>query len=156
MFGFGKKKLVLAAPFEGKIIDITQVNDPVFSEKMMGDGFAVEPAEGMDTLLAPCAAEVTLVPGTQHAVALKKDGVELLLHVGIDTVSLKGKGFTALVKEGDTVKRGTPLLKFDSTEITAAGKSCITMIVVTNQDDAVKKVEKNLGNASEVMTLELK
>ncbi|SHE34223.1 PTS sugar transporter subunit IIA [Schwartzia succinivorans] len=156
MFGFGSKKLVLSAPVEGKIVDITEVEDPVFAGKMMGDGFAVEPAEGVNTVCAPCDAKVMLVPDTMHAVALEKNGVELLLHVGIDTVSMRGKGFEALVKAGDKVDAGQPLLKFDSNKIAEAGKSSITMLVVTNQDDAVESAEKNLVNSEEVMTLTLK
>lgn len=156
MFGFGKKTLVISSPADGALMDITQVDDPVFSEKMMGDGFAVDPAEGADTICAPCDAKIRLVPDTMHAVALEKDGVEMLLHIGIDTVSLHGKGFTALVKAGDKVEQGQPLIKFDRDLLTEAGKNCLTMLVVTNQSDAVKKIEKNLSDMNETMVLTLK
>lgn len=119
MFGFGKRKLKLAAPVAGRIIDITEVADDVFSSKMMGDGFAVEPSAEADTIVAPCDGEVTLVAKTLHAVALRADGVELLIHVGLDTVELAGEGFHALVKAGDQVRRGTPLLQFDRAALVA-------------------------------------
>ncbi len=154
MFGFGKKKkITLAAPVPGRILDITAVPDAVFADKVMGDGFAVEP-EG-DTVAAPCDAEVAFVPETRHAVALVRDGIELLIHVGIDTVALEGRGFTAFVKKGDRVKAGDPLLRFDAAVIRGAGKPLTTEIVVTNMD-AVESLRKNLADAAAVLTVEKK
>ena len=137
MFGFGKKKqFTIAAPVEGKIIDITDVADDVFSTKMMGDGFAVEPAG--DTVKAPCDGMVKLLAHTLHAVAIEREGVELLIHIGLDTVELEGKGFKALTKQGAMVKAGDPLVQFDRKTIEAAGKSLTTMLVITNADKSVK------------------
>ena len=153
MFGFGKRKLKLAAPVAGRIIDITEVADDVFSSKMMGDGFAVEPSAEADTIVAPCNGEVTLVAKTLHAVALRADGVELLIHVGLDTVELAGEGFHALVKAGDQVRRGTPLLQFDRAGLVAQGKRLTTMLVLTNEAEQVKSVEKHLDDSAAVLTV---
>lgn len=155
MFGFGKKETVIkvAAPFAGEICDITAVPDEVFSEKMLGDGFAVIPSDGVSELSAPCDGKVTMVADTAHSVVITAGGAELLLHIGLDTVELAGEGFTALVKEGETVKQGTPLIKFDQAAITGAGKNPITMITISNMDD-VKLQKKNLQNAEAVLEIE--
>ncbi len=156
MFGFGKKKIKLAAPVAGRIIDITEVADDVFSTKMMGDGFAVEPTDGADTIVAPCDGEVTLVAKTLHAVALQAEGLEILLHVGLDTVELEGQGFRALVQAGDKVQCGTPLLHFDRAAIEAQGKKLTTMLVLTNGAEKVKRLEKHLQEPEAVLTVEMK
>lgn len=143
MFGFfSNKKIELFSPAEGKIMDITAVEDAVFSAKMLGDGFAVEPTA--DVLLAPCDGKICMIAETGHAIALEKDGVEILLHVGIDTVDLKGQGFEVLVHEGDMVNRGTALLHFDRKFICEQGKKATTMLVLTNGEEKLKKIEKNL------------
>lgn len=155
MFGFGKKKhFTVAAPVEGNILDITEVADDVFSTKMMGDGFAVEPAG--DTVKAPCDGTVKLLAHTLHAVAIEREGVELLIHVGLDTVELEGKGFQALTKQGRAVKAGDPLVQFDRAAIEAAGKKLTTMLVVTNGDDKVKQMTKHLDNPAAVLDIEYK
>ena len=156
MFGFGKKPLVVQTPAAGRILDITEVPDAVFSQKMMGDGFAVVPADETDTIAAPCDSRVLLVPGTQHAIALASHGVEMLIHIGLDTAELQGKGFRALVKTGDTVRRGMPLIKFDRAYIEQQGKSLITMLVLTNMSETVKTVTKDLLQPSAVLTVALK
>ncbi len=160
MFGFGKKEPVsMASPLKGKIIDITEVSDHVFADKVMGDGFAVMPGEGEDTVLAPCDGKVMLVADTRHAVAIgagSKYRLELLIHVGLETAALNGEGFTALVKKGDKVKRGDPLIRFDRGALIKKGKSLTTMLVVTNADDAAQSMEKNLGDADKVLTVTLK
>ena len=131
MFGFGKKEEVkIASPLDGKIIDITAVNDPVFADKMMGDGFAVVPSDGADTIVAPCDGKIMLVPDTRHAVAIAAGDsgkLELLIHVGLDTATLGGEGFTALVSTGDSVKRGDALIKFDGALLKSKGKDATTM-----------------------------
>lgn len=154
MFGFGKKKkLAISAPAKGKIIDITEVEDEVFASRTMGDGFAVEP-EG-DTLVAPCDGMVAMVADTLHAVVIEKEGVQILLHIGLDTVELQGKGFEALVLQGDMVKRGDALVRFDRDCIGQAGKPLTTMLVVTNMD-VVSSLKKDLSNPAEVLSLEIK
>ena len=107
----------------------------MFSKKMMGDGLAIDPSG--DTVVAPADAEVTMVmEESLHAVGLRFDnGAELLIHIGLDTVKLNGQGFTALVKAGDKVKSGAPLIKFDQSVIKAAGYKTIVIMAVTNSAD---------------------
>ncbi|WP_337960821.1 PTS sugar transporter subunit IIA [Caloramator sp. mosi_1] len=107
MFSFFKKKnnaIELNAHMVGNVVELANVPDEVFASKMLGDGLAIEPTEGV--LYSPCDAEVVQVFPTKHAVGLKtKEGLEILLHIGIDTVQMQGEGFEAFVKEGDKVKR---------------------------------------------------
>ena len=154
VFGFGKKKITVAAPVTGSLIDITDVKDEVFSSKMMGDGFAVEP-DG-DTIVAPCDGKIVLLANTLHAVALEQDGVQLLIHIGLDTVELGGKGFTAYIHDGDTVKKGDALIQFDREYLTAQQKPLTTMVVITNMDERVKNLEKDFNNKDKVMTIQVK
>lgn len=154
MFGFGKKKITVAAPVTGSLIDITDVKDEVFSSKMMGDGFAVEP-DG-DTVVAPCDGKIVLLANTLHAVALEQDGVQLLIHIGLDTVELDGKGFKPFIKNGDTVKKGDALIQFDRDYLTAQQKPLTTMVVITNMDERVKNLEKDFNNKDKVMTIQVK
>ncbi len=154
MFGFGKKKLTVVSPAAGRILDITEVPDEVFSTKMMGDGFAVEPES--DDITAPCAGKVVLVAGTRHAVALEKDGVQLLIHMGLDTVELGGKGFEVFVKQGDEVQQGTLLAHMDRAFVKSQGKGITTMVVLTNMDEKVKKLEKHLDCPEKLLNIEVK
>ena len=154
MFGFGKKKITVAAPVTGSLIDITDVKDEVFSSKMMGDGFAVEP-DG-DTIVAPCDGKIVLLAHTLHAVAIEHEGVQLLIHIGLDTVELDGKGFTANVSNGDMVKKGDALIQFDPGYLTAQQKPLTTMIVITNMDERVKSLEKDLHDTDKVLTIQVK
>lgn len=156
MFGFGKKEVKIAAPVAGKIMDITAVPDEMFSAKMMGDGFAVEPAQDADTIVAPCDGTVKLVAKTKHAVALEKDGLEILIHVGLDTVELNGEGFMALAKAGAKVKKGEPLLRFDRAVIEAAQKKITTMLVLTNGDEKAKRIDKDLAQPDCILTVRVK
>ena len=109
---FNKKKpAVLTSPVIGTSIHLEDVPDPVFAAKMMGDGIAFRFDD--DTVFAPCDATVILLPKTRHAVGLNFQGTEILIHVGLDTVNLNGKGFTCCVQIGDRVRRGDLLLKLD-------------------------------------------
>lgn len=154
MFGFGKKDIKVAAPVAGRIFDITEAKDEVFSSKMMGDGFAVEPES--EEIVAPCDGRIALLAGTLHAVAIEKDGVQLLIHVGLDTVELQGKGFEAKVAEGDQVKKGDVLLHFDRAYIESQGKPLTTMLVITNMDEKVKSLTKKLDQPDEVLCIKVK
>jgi sugar PTS system EIIA component len=134
---FGKKTKPtyedVVAPLTGAIKSLEEVPDPVFSQKMMGDGIAIEPTDG--EVVAPVNGEVVQVFPTKHAVGLRSDaGVELLIHVGLETVSMNGEGFTAHVAAGDRVKAGQRLLTFDLDLIKQKAKSTITPIIVTNGD----------------------
>ena len=126
-------KHVIASPLTGNVIPLEQVADGVFSEKMVGDGFAVEPTDNQ--VYAPADCEVATVFGTKHAIGLTTtDGVELLIHLGIDTVQMNGAPFTIEVKEGDKLKKGDKIGSFDEKMIVEAGYRTVTPVVVTNSD----------------------
>ncbi|MGA3415906.1 beta-glucoside-specific PTS transporter subunit IIABC [Lactiplantibacillus plantarum] len=121
----------LSSPETGHVIPLSEVNDEVFSSGAMGKGIAIEPTDGV--LYAPADAEVAMVFPTGHAIGLNTtDGAEILMHIGMDTVELDGKGFETLVEKGASVKAGQPLIKFDIKAIEAAGYTVTTPIVVTN------------------------
>lgn len=133
----------LVSPMTGTALPLSQVSDPVFASESMGKGAAVEPTEG--AIYAPCDGEVTLVANTGHALVMMSDaGCEVLLHIGIDTVELKGAPFTAHVNAGDHVKAGQLLMEADLDQIKAAGKAATTMVIVTNSDD-FKSIEGTSG-----------
>lgn len=145
MFGFLKKDSKLVAPVDGKVINLSEVPDPVFAEKMAGDGVAIDTTG--DTIVAPCDGELTLIFNTNHAFAMTlSNGVELLVHVGIDTVSLEGKGFERLAEQGTKVKAGTPILKIDREFIKEKGLSLITPVLVTNVDSVKDLKPSSIGN----------
>lgn len=126
----------ILSPIVGSIVDLKDVNDPVFSSGAMGQGIAVKPSEGV--VYAPADAEVTIAFATGHAYGLKtENGAEILIHVGIDTVSMNGEGFNQQVAQGDKVKAGDVLGTFDATKIAAAGLDDTTMVIVTNTADYV-------------------
>ena len=128
---FKKKGHVLGAPAKGKAVPLSEVNDPTFAEEMLGKGAAVIPSEGK--IYAPADGEIGMVFDTLHAVSMVTDfGAEVLIHVGLDTVNLKGKFYEALVKDGDAVEVGTPILKVDLDGIKKAGYDIITPVLVTN------------------------
>ncbi|RFU65445.1 PTS sugar transporter subunit IIA [Peribacillus glennii] len=134
---FGKKtsEEVITAPITGKLVQLEDVPDPVFSERMMGDGLAIDPVEGV--VVAPLDARVLQVFPTKHAVGLEtSNGIEILIHIGLETVSLNGEGFESFVKEGDKVKQGDKLISFDLDIIRAKAKSTVTPIIITNGDKA--------------------
>lgn len=124
----------LVSPLSGDVVALENVNDPVFSSGAMGKGLAVKPTEGV--VYAPADAEVTIAFETGHAYGLKTaSGAEILIHIGIDTVSMNGNGFEKLVAAGDKVAAGTPIAKFDAAKIAEAGLDDTTMIIVTNTAD---------------------
>lgn len=134
---FKKKPIRIASPIQGRCIDLTDVEDQVFSQKMVGEGFAVVPSIG--EVVAPFDGEVILVFHTHHALGLKsKDGIELLIHVGLDTVELNGEGFEAVVKVGDQVKKGDLLLKFDLKELIAKNIIVTSPVVITQPKKVIK------------------
>lgn len=131
---FGKKTDDFYAPMAGKAVPITEVPDPTFAECMLGNGIAIEPAEGK--VYAPCDATVDMMFTTGHAVSLVADcGAEILIHVGLETVSLEGKPFTVHVANGDKVTKGQLLLEADLEAIKAAGLPTITPMLICNTDD---------------------
>ncbi|PTM56544.1 PTS sugar transporter subunit IIA [Desmospora activa] len=136
---------VIKAPLRGRVVALSEVPDPVFAEKMMGDGVAIQPEEG--TLYSPVEGEVVQLFPTHHAIGLQTaDGLELLLHIGLETVSMEGEGFSAHVKVGDKVKNGDPLIDFSLDLVKEKAKSTITPIVITNMDK-VDKLEPHYSDA---------
>ena len=126
----------LKSILDGKVIPITDVQDEVFSQKIMGDGVAIEPSNTVVTAPADCDVSVVMAD-TGHACGLTlANEVELLIHVGVDTVDMGGDGFKLLVNEGDHVKAGQPLIEFDPEKIRAAGHPCTTMLIVTGEGSA--------------------
>lgn len=130
----------LCAFLSGKAIAITEVPDQVFSQKVLGDGLAIEPTDS--TLVAPADGEISVVmDGSNHACGMKlANGMEILMHIGLDTVDMNGDGFTAHIKEGDKVKAGDRLISFDPAKIKAAGHPATTMLVITEEAKGCKPV----------------
>ena len=128
-------ELILRAPVSGVIYPLERVPDPVFAQKLIGDGLAIDPVDG--TLRAPCAGEIVTLHPASHALTLRTaGGVEVLMHIGIDTVSLKGAGFTPRVKTGDKVETGAPLIDFDLDKLATTAKSLLTEVIISNGDTA--------------------
>ncbi len=126
-------EIAVYAPLDGRLISLEQVSDPVFAQKMLGDGMAIEPCSGK--VLAPFDGEVIAAFPTQHAIGLRcPAGLECLIHVGIDTVSLDGRGFRLLVVQGQMVKQGDPLIELDLDILRSSGKELSTPVVITNSD----------------------
>ena len=125
----------LKAFLSGKVISIENVNDPVFSAKILGDGLAIEPEN--ELIVAPCDGVIsTVMADSKHAVGITaENGMELLIHAGIDTVALNGEGFELFVKEGDNVKEGDKLIRFDAELIKSKDYQTTCILVVTNSDD---------------------
>lgn len=131
MFRSKKKNKNIHGFMEGELITLDKVSDPVFSQKMMGDGFAIEPTD--NHVYAPCDGELTVVFPTYHAYGITmKSGVEVLLHLGIDTVELDGDGFTTKVKVGDKVKAGDLLGTMDVKRIKELEKPTTSMLILTS------------------------
>ena len=152
---FGKPVDSLYAPLSGKAVPITEVPDPTFAEGMLGNGIAIEPSDGK--VYAPCDATVDMMFSTGHAVSLVADcGAEILIHVGLETVSLEGKPFTIHVANGDKVKKGQLLLEADLEAIKAAALPTITPVVICNTDNYPTFntfVGKNVTNGDVVIEL---
>ncbi|MBL3532061.1 PTS glucose transporter subunit IIA [Companilactobacillus zhachilii] len=133
MFGI-KKHIIsdeLLAPITGEIVNLNTVSDPVFAQGMMGDGFAIKPDLNDYELLAPVSGEITMMQG--HAVGMvREDGLEFLLHIGIDTVSLKGAPFTSLVKRGKRIKAGSPIIEVDWQQIITNKLDPTVMALIPN------------------------
>lgn len=139
------KKIELKAPFNGNILSLTEVSDPVFSSKLVGDGCAIIPTS--NALLAPADGKIIQIATTNHAIGLALEhGIELLIHIGLDTVQLQGKGFKTYINVGDKVKKGQKLLEVDLEFLKENGKNLETPIVITNMGK-IKKLEYFTGHA---------
>ena len=159
MLGFLKgkaKENVIFSPCNGKVVPLAEVPDPTFSDKILGDGFAVIPSEGR--IYAPADGEVTMVFDTLHAVTITTGrGTELLIHIGLETVTLKGEPFTAYVAVGDRVKKGDLLMEADLEKIKEAGLHTVTPVLICNTDDYEKIClvkEGEVSHDEEVLKIE--
>lgn len=125
---FKKEEFKIVAPVEGELIPLADVKDEVFSQKIMGDGFAIVPVSG--AAVAPLSGTAETVFPTGHAVGIKtKDGIECIVHIGLDTVELNGEGFEPLIAQGDKVKAGDPIVRFDLNALKEKGYDLTTMVV---------------------------
>lgn len=141
LFGGSKSQnsnVEVYAPISGEYVALEDIPDPVFAQKMMGEGFGIKPNDGV--VVAPFDGEIVNVfKPSNHAVGIKAaNGLEILVHVGLETVQLGGEGFEALVNTGDIVSKGDELLKFDISTIEPKVKSIISPVIITNTDDAEK------------------
>ena len=147
-------KTVLVAPISGVIVPIAEVPDPTFSEKMVGDGVAIDPTE--ETLCAPCDGVVTQLPDSAHALTVRTpSGIDVLMHIGLETVSLKGKGFKALVRPGDEVRPGDRLIAFNADYIARNAASLLTMVVVPTPGTTVKALATGMAVAGKTSILQI-
>jgi PTS system D-glucosamine-specific IIA component/PTS system glucose-specific IIA component len=152
------KETKLVAPVTGKTIDLSKVPDEVFSGKLVGDGIAVEPYD--DIISAPADGKLILVFNTLHAFAITLDnGLQVLVHIGVDTVALKGEGFEQLTETGAKVKAGTPIIKINRDFILNKGFSLITPVLITNME-LVKELKADIdkdviAGQDQIMTLSL-
>ncbi len=147
--------LIITSPLRGWASALDSVPDPVFAQRMMGDGVAIQPLD--DTICAPFDGKVITLHESGHAVSLRSaEGAEVLIHIGLDTVALKGKGFTALAKIGQTVSRGDPLIRFDLDAIALSATSLITPVIVTNAEAFTitrRTIDRAVGACEELMAL---
>lgn len=134
--------MIIVAPLSGIIVPLDQVPDPAFAQRMVGDGASIDPMS--DRLLAPCDGEVLQVHRARHAVTLSARGLEIIIHIGLDTVLLNGDGFTAVAKAGDTVRTGDVLLTFDADLVARRARSLLTQVIVSNLE-IVASVEPSEG-----------
>jgi glucose-specific phosphotransferase system IIA component len=144
MFGFLKRKIrEIKAPVDGQVVALESVNDEVFSQKLVGDGVAIMPMS--DVFTAPIDGTITKIFSTNHAYSIKstKD-LEVMVHIGLETVALEGKGFERLANEGDKVKAGDPIIRVDLGYIREHAKDIITPIIITDESD-VKSIDKRLN-----------
>ena len=142
------KDTVLSACLNGTVVPLADVKDEAFASGALGDGIAIEPTDG--ELVAPADGEISSTFETHHAVGMTTaDGAELLMHIGIDTVKLGGKHFTYLVNEGDKVKKGQPLIRFELEAIKTEGYPVTTPLIVCNTDDYAAVAAKASGTVKQ-------
>ena len=143
MFGFLKRKVrEIKSPVDGQVVALESVDDEVFSGKMAGDGVAIIPMSNIFT--APIDGIVTKIFSTNHAFSIKSEkDLEVMVHIGLDTVALEGKGFDRLVKEGDSVKAGDDIIRVDLAYIKEHAKDIVTPVIISDESD-VKSIEKRL------------
>ncbi len=150
---FKKKKAALHSPTTGTLIPLSKVSDPVFAEGMMGPGLAIEPS--IAEIYSPVEGTITTVFPTKHAIGVKsKNGKEILLHIGIDTVELNGEGFDIQVKEGDKVSPDTLLVRVDHSLLKAKGKASTLMVLFPEEKDLPSVQERSVSAKEEIFSLD--
>ena len=158
MFGlFKPKKQILVSPADGDIVKLEDVPDEVFSAKLVGEGIAIMPRS--NTFVAPVAGVVSKIFSTNHAFSIKtNNGLEVMVHIGLDTVELNGEGFKALAKEGDKVSVGKPIIYADLAFIESKGKPIITPIVVNSEKEVTISSDKvkTIREGEELMEITFK
>ncbi|MDP4550609.1 PTS sugar transporter subunit IIA [Guptibacillus hwajinpoensis] len=160
LFGKKEKSLdeVIYSPLNGKVVELETVPDPTFSQKMMGDGIAIEPTDGK--VVSPVNGKIIQFFHTKHAVGIESEsGLEILIHVGLETVGMGGEGFEGHVKEGDKVKVGDPLITVDLDLVKEKASSTITPVIITNPDvleTVDKKYSDGATNETEIMSTKVK
>lgn len=161
LFGKAKKSNVeeIYAPLSGELVSIDKVPDPVFGQKMMGDGIAIIPEEGL--LVSPVDGKIVQIFHTKHAIGVESNnGLEILLHIGLETVELNGEGFEILVSEGQKVKVGEELVKFDIQFLQSQNKEIITPLVITNSTDKLEEAigvnNSNISKGEKIFNCKLK
>ncbi|HLU21370.1 PTS sugar transporter subunit IIA [Lederbergia graminis] len=146
---FGKKEEVpstvtVHSPITGTLVQLDEVPDPVFSQKMMGDGMAIKPDEGV--VVSPVDGEIIQLFPTKHAIGIRaKNGAEILIHIGLETVGMNGEGFTAHISEGTKVRVGDKLVEFDIPLVEEKASSTITPIIITNGDSISSINKQSVG-----------
>lgn len=159
MFNFFKKECQLVSPVDGKVVPLEQVPDEVFAQKMAGDGIAINSTG--DVFVAPADGSLSMIFKTNHAFGMILDnGIEILVHIGIDTVELDGQGFERIASEGQKIKAGEPVIKINRQFIEEKGYSLITPVLITNQDE-LKEINYNYnddakGGTDVVLTYKVK
>lgn len=147
MLDFLKRSYRLIAPISGRVMNITEVPDEIFANKMAGDGLAIEPTG--DVVVAPADGTLSLIFRTNHAFGMVLDnGIEILIHIGLDTIALNGRGFERIAQEGQRVKTGDPIIKLDRELILNNECTLITPVLITNVDN-IKYIEVNEGSLVE-------
>ena len=142
----------IGCPIEGEVVSIKEVNDPTFSQEMLGKGIAIKPNKGR--VVAPVDGEIAMIFETKHAVSmLTEQGAEILIHIGLDTVKLKGENFNSYVKAGDKVKAGDLLIEFDKEKIIQAGYDTITPMVICNSFEYAQVNQTTLGDIQELTSV---
>lgn len=130
------KELEIYTCVQGEVLPIENVPDPVFAEKILGDGIAINPSNG--EIISPMDGEITMIQDSLHAIGIKvDDDIEILIHIGLETVELNGEGFTKKVNVNDRVKKGQPIVCFDKKLIEDKGYNTITMMLVINNDNII-------------------
>nr|WP_319487182.1 PTS glucose transporter subunit IIA [uncultured Caproiciproducens sp.] len=151
------KQIIIGSPVSGKIVSLSDVNDPVFSGKAVGDGCAVVPDENL--VCSPCDGRIVQIIDTNHAFCvLSDDGLEILVHIGLDTVKLRGAVFKRLKEEGMRVITGDPIMEVDLRYLRSQNKEIVTPVLITNMDkvDNIKIHRGNIRAADKLMSIVLK